>query len=439
MTATPRLIALSAPDPAGLADLATQVGALAADQPRLALARLASSLAARPAHPCRMALVATSVADVATSLLGGDDRAQIRGTARRDPPLVFLYPGVGEHYPAMAAELYGWSPVFRAALDECCELAEAELGENPRAQLDLTGEQAASGAAPGWPDLAGMMRPAGRPPVFDEPRTAQVLVFAVEYALAESLRHWGLVPSAMLGYSIGEYTAACVAGVLELADAVRLVARRALLIEETEPGGMLAVLLSAEDVRTRLARVGDPRLAVAIVDGPALCVVSGPADAVAELAEILDVEGIASRRLPVRHAFHSPVLAPAEAPLARLVAGSTLRAPEIPVVSNVTGTWLTARQATDAGYWAAHMLRTVQFFDGLGEVWALPEPVLLEVGPGRTLGTLAGQHPARAARSPVLSTMPGQGHGGSGIARLLAAVGGAWVHGLPVDLGRVTG
>jgi acyl transferase domain-containing protein len=435
------LIALAAPDSQGLRELAKRLGTLTADQPHLPVADLARSLATRPGHDHRLALVVRSTAEATQLLLGGEDRRMIRGVATAGRSTGFLYPGVGDHHPRMAADLYRRSPVFRATLDRCCELAVPQLGTDPRDLLDLEPEPAArppDGTPAAWPDLSAMMAAARPPTGFDQPTMAQTLTFAVEYALTALLRDWGITPSAILGYSIGEYTAACVAGVLPLDEAIRLVTRRAMLIERTEPGAMLAVLAGPGQAHAWAAEVGDPRLVVAAVDGPKLCVLSGPSTAVGELQRLLDAEGVATRKLPVRHAYHSPVLAPVRRPLADLVRGFTLAEPEVPVVSNVTGTWLTGHQATDPEYWARHMLRTVQFDAGLAEIWTLPAPVLIEVGPGHTLATLADNHPARDGDSPVLSTIPGPFHSGPGDDHLLTAVAHAWVHGLAVDLRRVT-
>jgi acyl transferase domain-containing protein len=434
----PHLCGLSADDPAALDGAAEQLAALLADQPGLPAGELAGSLARRPAGRCRLALVARSAPEAAEILLAGAaDPRQLRGEAPGErPSVVFLYPGVGDHQPAMVARAYQALPTFRAALDGCAELALDRTGNDPRA--------AVVEPVPGWTppaargtDLAALLRPPERPDWLDSPVVAQAAVFAVEYALTSTLARAGLAPDALLGYSIGEYVAAAVAGVLPVGDAVELVGRRAELITKSRPGGMLAVLLGPDDLADRLAEIGEPELTVGAVDGPTLCVASGPAGAVDRLERLLTERGVASRRLATRHAFHSPLLAELEAPLEELVDGFAPRPPRIPVLSNVTGGWLAAGEATRGGYWARHMSRTVRFADNLREVWRLPAPALVEVGPGQLLGTLAMSHPDRVADRPVLSTLRGPAGGGDEVAALLAALGRAWTRGLPVDLGAV--
>jgi acyl transferase domain-containing protein len=432
------LIAVSAADAAGLDETAGRLGAMLADHPQLSLGELTAALARRPVGPHRQAVVARSTVEIVEAMSGtgpGDGGGTaIRGVAADIGPVVFLYPGVGDHYPGMAGGLYRALPAFRIALDRYSAIARAEVGVDPVATvLAPTGSTTQLPADP----LAAMLRPSDRAPELDEPRTAQVLMFAVELALTDVLHRSGVWPTAVLGYSLGEYAAATVAGVVPFDEAIRLVCRRAALFDHTPHGGMLAVLLGADELDPYLRRVGDPALAIAAVDGPTLCVASGPLAAVELLADELTADGVATRRLPVRHAFHSSLLAGIEEPLAAALSDVSLKPPQIPMLSNVTGGWLTDGEATDPAYWVRHTCGTVRFSEDLATMWALPSPVVIEVGPGRTLGTLALSHPDRTPHGLVLPTLPGHSEAGSDLAALLTAVGRAWVRGLPVDLGAV--
>ncbi|GAA3716309.1 acyltransferase domain-containing protein [Nonomuraea antimicrobica] len=340
-------------------------------------------------------------------------------------PVVFMFPGVGDHYAGMSQGLYEHEPAFRASMDRCFGLLTAELGQDVRALL-YPGE--APRRTRGRPDVRALLNRGARPPAgLDRTRVLQPLVFSVEYALAELLMSWGIEPAGLLGYSIGEYVAACVAGVLPLDQALALVVRRADLIETLPAGAMLVVLLGEDELT---ARLGDD-LSLAAVDGERLCVAAGPVPAVERLERDLAAAGVAHLRVGARHAFHSRMMAPIEPYLEGLARTFTLRPPAIPFLSNVTGAWITAEQATDPRYWAGHLHRTVRFHDGLTELWAMPSAIALEVGVGTMLTGLADQHPDRPDDGPpsVFPTLAG----GDDVADLLAAVEGLRAAGARVD------
>jgi acyl transferase domain-containing protein len=333
----------------------------------------------------------------AVRLLEEKDRLPSCTAGRNRPPVAFLFPGVGDHYPGMGQGLYESEPIFRAVIDECAGLLRPELGMDLREALYP--ETGAPGREGGL-DLRRMLRPDGAAAgPLHRTALAQPALFAVEIALARLWMSWGIQPRALLGYSLGEYAAACLAGVLTLESALTLVARRARLIDRLPEGAMLSVPLAEEEVRPRL---GDG-LWISAVNGRALSVVAGTPEAVAGLAASLEAEGIVS--LPVRtsHAFHSGMMQPAAAELRRLVRSLDLRPPGIPYLSNVTGTWIRGSEATDPEYWVEHMLRPVRLADGLAQLGKEPGWLLLEVGPGRSLGSLAVQQlPGAAAVLPAL-------------------------------------
>ncbi|MBW3570676.1 MAG: FkbM family methyltransferase [Gemmatimonadetes bacterium] len=315
----------------------------------------------------------------------------------------FLFPGVGEQYPGMARGLYGAEAVFRAELDRCAGILRPHLGVDVREALfadDGAPPPAREpAAAPGGIDLRALL---GRAPATDAAarlnRTdvAQPVVFAVGYALARLWESWGVRPAALIGHSLGEYTAACVAGVMSLQDALELVALRARAIQALPGGAMLAVPLSPGALAPFLGE----GVALAAVNAPELCVLSGTEAAVAHAEAALAAAGHAARRLAATHAFHSPLMRPAAERVAALATRMRLAPPRIPVLSNVTGTWLSAAEATDPEYWARHLVSTVQFGGGAAELLAQPGRVLVEMGPGGSLGAFVRQQ-AAARGAPV--------------------------------------
>jgi len=377
----------------------------------------------------------------ALRLLAGDDLAR-RATGDAGDPgaeapgVAFLFPGLGDHYAGMAAELYRTEPVFRNALDLCAEILQPRLGLDLREALWPAEAPEPPSGAPGTasrPDLRRLV--AGEEQNSDESllsrtRIAHPALFSVEYALATLLLEWGIRPAAMIGYSLGEYVAACLAGVFSLEDALALVAERARLVDALPEGAMLAVPLPADEVAPLLGA----ELSVAAADGPALTVVGGPAGSIELFAWQLSSRGVATRRLRTVHAFHSRMMEPAVAELARLARGIALTPPSIPFISNVTGTWITDAEATDPGYWARHLASTVRFADGLAALMAEDGPrVFVEVGPGRSLATLARQHARRPAGLVEIATLRDRREEVSDQAFLLDALGRLWLAGVTPD------
>ncbi|MET0399229.1 MAG: amino acid adenylation domain-containing protein [Longimicrobiaceae bacterium] len=388
----------------------------------------------------RRVLVCRGRGDAMDALASRDPRRvldTVRDSVERR--VAFLFPGLGDHYAGMARGLYEAEPVFRREVDRCAEILLPVLGADPREVL-FPGEPApeqragaapeAAGPAAGEPDLRRMLGRDGGDPAreaLDRTELAHPAVFVVEYALARTWMEWGVRPELMLGHSLGEYVAATLAGVFELEDALVLVAERARLIAGLPGGAMLAVPLPEAEVLP-LLREG---LALAAVNSAEMCTVSGSPAAVAALEAELTAAGVACRRLNASHAFHSDLMEPVAQELAGRLRAMRLRAPEIPFVSNVTGLAITAAEATDPEYWARHLCRTVRFAEGMREVLAEGQRVLLEVGPGRTLGTFALQ--AGAAASSVLATLRHAYTRRSDLAQMLETAGQLWMAGVRPD------
>jgi amino acid adenylation domain-containing protein len=432
-----QLLVLSARTPAALEAATDRLVEHMRSHPEQPFADLAHTLrVGRRRFERRRVLVCRGREDAAEALEARDPRRLLEAAQERDErPVAFLFPGVGDHYAQMARGLYEAEPVFRAEVDRCAAILAAHGGDDVRDALfpgDPAPEQApggTAGEAGASIDLRGMLgrgAAAGEDPLGRTER-AHPAVFVVEYALARLWMSWGVRPEAMIGHSLGEYVAATVAGVFTLEDALALLAERARLISGLPAGAMLAVPLDPAALRPRL-RGG---LALAAHNAPGLCTVSGPAAEVAALEAELLGAGVACRRLAAEHAFHSAGMAPVSEQLAELLRGMRLRAPETPFVSNVTGTWIRAEEATDPEYWTRHLCGTVRFAEGMAELLRDGSRVLLEVGPGRTLGTFA-LHGGAAEGSTFASLrhaytrQPDQAY-------LLETLGRLWMAGVPVD------
>ncbi|HLL47794.1 MAG TPA: type I polyketide synthase, partial [Longimicrobiaceae bacterium] len=439
--AQPELLVLSARTPEALEELGASLAARLESAPEPALADAAFTLQqGRRAFPHRRALVATSTAEAATLLRSGD-AAQVvtRRAADSDPGVAFLFSGLGTQYAGMGRGLYEREPAFRQAMDRCFAVLRDGWGMDLRSVL--FGSGSADRPRGGGMDLRAMLRgPAtqsdGDP--LQGARWGHPAMFAVGYALAATWRSRGIEPRAVAGHSLGEYVAACVAGVFSLEDALTLVVRRAELLEPVE-GRMAAATLSEAETRAlldELARDGH-RLWLAAVNAPRSCVVAGSAEAVERFGERARAAGAAVLQLAVRHPFHSGLLEPLREPFRHAVSAVRRRAPEIPLATGLGGGWLRADGARSVDHWTEHLVAPVRFAEcvdtlrGLGAD-AEDEPVLLEVGPGSTLGSWARQQGARR----VASCLRHAEQPGSDRAVLLGALGQLWGWGVRVDWTR---
>jgi phthiocerol/phenolphthiocerol synthesis type-I polyketide synthase E len=425
------------------------LGARTASALDASAARLAAHLRAHPGVPLadvahtlqtgrremesRRVLVVRDGEDAAALLEGAQpDRVVSASVDEGLCSVAFLFPGVGDQYPQMGRGLYASEPVFRDAIDRCAAFVRERFG------LDLLGAMypgdAPDEAAPGAGiDLRRMLardEPDPAAALLDRTELAQPAVFAVEYALARLWMSWGIVPTAVIGHSLGEYPAAVISGVFSLEDALELVTARGRMIAELPAGAMLAVPLSAGAARGFLV----DGAAVATINAPELCVVAGTPEAVEAVRARLAEAGHVARPLATTHAFHSPQLDPLVAPVGEMVARMRLHPPSIPFVSTVTGTWITAAEATDPAYWARQVREPVQFERGVGELLKEPGRVLLEVGPGQTLATFVRQRPDSAGVT-VIPTLRYAYDRTADAAFALGALGRLWLAGITPDWG----
>lgn len=387
---------------------------------------------------------------------GGDDAAQAlgRGGAAHDPrrviaapaparprSVVFMFPGVGDHYLRMAQGLYASAPVFRATFDWCCDQLRTRFGLDLSSVLyppaPVSAAAPATGSAPAKPDLRAMLSRGGPAAVspaealLNRTEHCQPLVFIIEYALGRQWQALGLQPKAMIGYSVGEYAAACLAGVISAQDALCLIARRAQLIAGLPGGVLLAVPWSEQ----RLQPLLGAGLSLSLISTPTQCVVGGNEAAIAALEARLQAAEVVSRRLPGTHAFHSRMLEPLHGELCALVAGFELKAPRIPYVSNLSGQWITEAEARDPAYWARHTWQTVRFSQGLERLFELEDCVFLETGPGQSLGSFVHQHPGaqRLAQRLTLNSLKTRYEQQPDEACFLGTLGKLWLAGVDFD------
>ena len=328
----------------------------------------------------------------------------------RDRAVVFMFPGQGAQYRGMARGLYEQEETFRETVDRCARVLDPVLGADLR-NVIFSGGDAASDDDP-----------------INQTALTQPALFVVEYALASLWMEWGIKPNVMIGHSIGEYVAACLAGVLSLEDALRLVAARGKLMQQQPAGAMTAVSMAEEEIGKLLP----DQISVASMNEPSGCVISGPTDAMARFEAELESRDIWFKRLRTSHAFHSSMMDSILKPFTDEVRKVRLTAPKIPFYSNLTGALITPRQATDPGYWSEHLRRAVRFSTGLRALLADQDRILLEVGPGRVLTTLATRH-AEAHGHAIVPSLPGPKEEASDTRAMLEACGRLWLAGVKFD------
>ena len=343
----------------------------------------------RKAFQRRRAVVCRDHADAVDALKTLDRRRTTSASCQPGSRAVaFLFSGQGAQYPNMARGIYESEPTFRAEVDRCCELLLPHVGRDLRELLFPAVNKADAAAAE-----------------LEQTQYTQPALFVLEYALATLWEEWGVEPDAMVGHSIGEYVAACRAGVFTLEGALELVAARGRLIGDLPAGGaMLAVHL----VESEVAKLVEGDLSLAAINAPGLCVVSGPLESIERLESAFEEKGVATRRLHTSHAFHSALMDPILAPFGEVVARLRPKAPEKPFVSCTTGTWIRAEEATDPQYWVRHLRQPVRFADCV-QTLVEKDRILLEVGPGQAtfgqeclgmVGILEVAEPIIASRVP---------------------------------------
>lgn len=407
-----QLIPVSARSEDALRDLATSVGSRLEPMGDAELADAAFTLqTGRSGLAQRRFVVARDGKDAAAALAEDSPNSGGRGALKiADPGIAFLFPGQGSQHPNMCFGLYSSLPVVRRTIERCAEV----LSDSTNIDLiDLLY---------GGDDTARAER-------LRQTANAQPALFAVEYAIARAWMAAGIQPSALVGHSIGEFVAACVAGVFDADDGIRLVARRGELMQQMPTGSMLSVRAAPEAVEA-LAQ-GD--LCLAAINAASLCVLSGPDSAIDKARKTLEEQDIACSVLHTSHAFHSEMMDGAVEPLVEAVAKLTLREPSIPIVSTATGTWLDAQEATSPRYWGEQLRQTVKFGPAIERLSEERSWIMIESGPRRVATQLARQQVAAQKRHVILPTLGDDAGADEDVVNWLKAIGNAWIAGASPD------
>ena len=418
------VLPLSARTPQALRELARQMAGVLG-RSGASLADIAFSAGTGRSHFTeRLAVVADTAASACEALLafvrGEAHAALIAGSAQpgQPPELVFMFTGQGSQYPGMGERLYTISPVYRAVIDEC----ETILGADAQGRTLKTVLFGAPHESP----------PEGS--AIHETGWTQPALFAVEYAVTQLWRSWGIEPAAVIGHSVGEYIAACVAGVFPLADGLRLIAERGRLMQALPPGGSMAALYAPADEVARAVTLYGKRLAIAAFNAPDSVVVSGDTDAVDTLLADFATRHVQGQRLFVSLAAHSARVEPALDAMQACAARVVMHSPRLPVAWNLTGGPL-ASDTPDSTYWRRHLREPVRFGDAIAWLYAQGYRTFLEVGPHPTLAALAQR------------TLPESGTHLSGSLRrgkddwheLMLSLAGLYVRGARIDWAGVAG
>ena len=407
-----QLLPLAAKSPNALAAMAERLAQRLEQEPELPLADVAFTLQeGRTAFAHRRVVAARDTAEAIAALRDPKAVGSTLPAVAADTPrsLAFLFPGGGAQYPAMARDLHRTEPVFRRALDRGLQILQQEHSIELHAYLlhDPTPEAESA---------------------LERPSLQLPAIFVIEMALAELWASWGIEADALLGHSLGENTAACLAGVFTYPDALGLVVLRGRLFEQLPEGGMLSVAMTAEELEPLLAG----NLALGVCNTPSMQVVSGPPEDLARLQEELERREVEWQRIPIRCAAHSPMLEPILGEFQAYLESIPLSPPRIPMLSNRSGDWLRDEEATDPKYWVAHLRHTVRFSDNLARILEDPQRLLLEVGPGKALTSLARQHPAAGQDHRFLASLRHRDEQADDQLYAGAVLGNLWSHG--VDL-----
>lgn len=410
------LLVLSAKTETALETATDNLTRFLTEHERVNLADVAYTLQlGRKEFAYRRAVTCRDAAEAVSALERLDPR--LVATALREdsePAVVFMFSGQGTQYVNMGRELYQLEPVFREHFDLCCAAFEPYLGLDLRAVIYPRGEETAEIAA-----ASEQLK---------QTYITQPALFAIEYALAKMWMSWGIRPSALFGHSIGEFVAACLAGVFTVEEVTRIVAARGRLMQQMPPGSMLTVPLAEAELRRLL--VGKD-LSLAVVNGPANCVVAGASEAVEEFERELSDRFVTCRTLETSHAFHSAMMEPVVEPFIAEVRRAKLQPPNTPLISNVTGDWV-VDEVTDPAYWGQHLREAVKFSQG-ASVLLRGAYAFLEVGPGQSLSTLIRRQTGYSTQTVVASSLRHAQENGSDVAHYQKSLGQLWASGVSVN------
>ena len=404
------LITWSAKTEASMGNYAEKLAGFAQNNKDANVADIAATLQnTRAGFNHRRFVIAGDTEELSAKLGSPIEPSSAKNLASKASEVVFMFPGQGSQYINMGKGLYDTEPVFAAAVDECIEL----LKDSPQAEI------------------FNVIYPA----VIDDVSTAaikntfytQPAIFIMEYAMAKLWMSWGIKPAILTGHSIGEFVAAHLAGVFSLKDALLLISTRARMVSEVEKGSMLSVRCEADKLEALLPK----GLSIAAINSNKLCVVAGPDDLVAEFSVELEKMDIPGRLLQTSHAFHSAMMDDIVAPFEAVFKSIKLYPPVKPIVSTVTGTWMSEAEATSPQYWANHLRKTVRFANAVNTLQEADGRLLLEVGPGTVLATLSKQQ-VTIKTTPIIAGFE-KNETLTEYYSVLRALGQLWLNGLEPD------
>jgi acyl transferase domain-containing protein/NAD(P)-dependent dehydrogenase (short-subunit alcohol dehydrogenase family)/acyl carrier protein len=442
-----QILLLSAKTKSALEKAAENLVNYLKDNPLIDLADAAYTLqVGRKAFQHRRMLTAAAIDEVIENLANPDSRkVQSSRLKEEKPRAVFMFPGLGAQYVGMGLGLYRTEPLFREEMDRCfailSRLVDYDIKEilYPGLASGVSGVSEASEVS-GVSEASGVNEANVASEVnrsnksytsnINHIEIAQLAVFIFEYALAKLVMSWGIRPHAMIGYSLGEYTAACISGVFSLEDALKLVAARGRLLEDIPAGAMLSVPLSREELIPFL----DNRdtLSLAIDNGPS-CVVAGPGETIKRFEKKMKENKCLCTPIKASHAIHSFMMEPLRAKFQEEIKKVKLNKPAIPYISNVTGTWLSVEAAADPGYWDHHLRQTVRFSEGMKLLVTHSHSIFIEIGPGHDLTVLSRHHLEENSPHNAVNLTRHSREKVPDNRYLLNKIGRLWLYGLEID------
>lgn len=363
--------------------------------------------AGRKEFPFRRRLLCENTEQAISALLDAQKkRSQMHRTGTQKQKLVFMFSGLGSQYLGMCKDLYSAEPVFKEEVDKCISFL-----------LELTGQ-----------DIKPVLFAASNDKdIAHDIEMGQYLVFIIEYAIAKLLMQWGVKPGAIIGYSFGEYVAACIAGVFSVEDALRIIQKRGQLMKSLPAGLMLSVPVPANEIEL------NEQLSLAIDNGSS-CVVSGPEEAIEAFEETIQEKRLMCIRLDSTRAVHSRMMESIMDELQEFIESISLNAPSIPYISNVTGDWISDNDATDPLYWAKHLRHTVQFYKGVKTLLNSDKYIYVEIGPGGDISALVNRELEQAGiKERALNFVKPEGNNANDSKYLINKLGQLWQYGVQID------
>ena len=413
-----QLVVLSARSEKALDHMSQNIAHFIQSNSEIPLADIAFTLQeGRKPFEFRRVIASDSASHLAEELLNKDsDEVFSAQVTEGNKTVSFMFAGGGAQYPNMGRDLYESEPLYKQIVDECLGYLKGDIDFDLKALLYPPAGQEEAAAVE-----------------LKKPSRALPALFATQYAQAKLWMSWGIEPTAMIGHSMGEYTAACLSGVFSVKDAILLVSLRGKLFETLDEGAMLSVQLSLDELAPHMT----PELSIAAANAPELTVASGPVAAIEALQERLESQELPCQRVHINVAAHSSMLEPILEPFREYLSKLNYGEPSLPFISNLSGTWATQEQVCQPNYWVDHLRQTVQFANGVSELVKDSDRVLLEVGPGRTLASLSRMHPEKSANQVILTSIKHYEETCSDVDFMLRMFGALWTAGVDTDWSKL--